>query len=158
MNWDAITAGAEVLSALAVLITLFYLARQIGQNTEEIRSANYHSVTDSFNELSITVAANPELAKVVRLGNEAYEKLSEDQKTQYSFTMHAVFRIMDVIKFQSQRGTNDLTLWEYEKNTIDTLLSEPGARKWWRERPFNLSQDFVTYVEKHVLSNYQDDT
>ena len=75
MNWDAITGSAEVLGALAVLITLFYLARQIGQNTEEIRSANYHSVTDSFNELNLTIAGNPELAIVFRLGNVAYEKL-----------------------------------------------------------------------------------
>ena len=158
MNWDVITGSSEALGAIAVLITLIYLARQIRQNTEEVRSANYHSVTDSFNELNLTVAGNPGLARVVRLGNEANEKLSEDEKTQYSFTMHAVFRIMDVIKFQSQHGTNDMTLWEYEKNTIDMMLSEPGTREWWRERPFNLSQDFVTYVEKHVLSKYEDDT
>ena len=158
MNWDAITGSAEVLGALAVLITLFYLARQIGQNTEEIRSANYHSVTDSFNDLNLTVAGNPDLARVFRLGNEAYEKLSPDEQTQYGFFMHATFRIMDVIKFQSQHGTNEMTLWEFEKNTIDELLAGPGARKWWRQRPYNFSQDFVTYVEKNVLSNYQDDT
>ena len=58
MDWDAIGAVGEVLGALAVLITLFYLARQIRQNTEEIRSSNYHGVTDSFNELNLTVAGN----------------------------------------------------------------------------------------------------
>ena len=158
MNWNAITGSAEVFGALAVLITLFYLARQIGRNTAEIRSANYHSVTDSFNELNLTVAQNPGLDRVFRLGNEAYETLSSDEKTQYGFFMHSVFRIMDVIHFQSQNGTNEMTLWEFEKNTIDELLAGPGARKWWRTRPYNFSQDFVTYVEKQVLSNYQDDT
>ena len=158
MNWDAITGSAEVFGALAVLITLFYLARQIGRNTAEIRSANYHSVTDSFNELNLTVAQNPELARVFRLGNEAYEKLSQDEQTQYGFFMHATFRIMDVINFQSHHGTNEMTLWEFEKNTIDELLAGPGARKWWRTRPYNFSQDFVTYVEKNVLSNYQEDS
>jgi hypothetical protein len=157
MNWDAITGSAEVLGALAVLITLFYLARQIRQNTEEIRSANYHSVTDSFNELNLTIAGNPDLARVFRLGNEAYEKLSQDEQYQYGFLIHSVFRIMDVIKFQSQHGTNDITLWEFEKKTIDMVLAGPGARKWWRERPYNFSQDFVTYVEKNVLSSYKDD-
>ena len=110
MNWDAITGSAEVLGALAVLITLFYLARQIRQNTEEIRSANYHSVTDSFNEISMTLAGNTEVARVFRLGNEAYNDLSEDERFQYSFIMHAAFRVFDVNKFQSQKGTNDMTL------------------------------------------------
>jgi hypothetical protein len=62
MNWDTITGGAEVLGALAVLITLVYLSRQIRQNTEEIRSANYHGVTDSFNEINLAVAGDADLA------------------------------------------------------------------------------------------------
>ena len=156
MDWNTITGSAEVLGALAVLITLFYLARQIRQNTEEIRSANYHSVTDSFNEINLAVAENAELARVFRTGNEAYEELSEDEKFQYGFFMHATFRVMDVIKFQSQHGTGDTTLWEFEKDSIDTILATPGCRKWWKERPYNYSEDFVTYVENNVLSKYED--
>ena len=37
MNWDAIGAVAEILSALAVLITLGYLAVQIRQNTNAMK-------------------------------------------------------------------------------------------------------------------------
>jgi hypothetical protein len=45
-----------------------------------------------------------------------------------------------------------------ESSGFDAASIPFWIRKWWRERPFNLSQDFVTYVEKNVLSNYQDDT
>jgi hypothetical protein len=38
VNWDAIGAVAEVIGALAVLITLIYLALQIRQNTRAINS------------------------------------------------------------------------------------------------------------------------
>jgi hypothetical protein len=65
------------------------------------------------------------------------------------------FRIMDVIKFQSQKGTGVMTLWDFEKSTIDTLLAGPGARKWRRERPYNFNEDFVFYVEKTVLPKYE---
>jgi hypothetical protein len=94
---------------------------------------------------------------VFRLGNEAYEKLSEEEQYQFGFFMHATFRVLDVIKFQSQHGTGDMTLWEYEKKTLDTLLAAPGVRTWWRNRPYNFSEDFVTYVETQVLPKYQDD-
>ncbi|MGR8949252.1 MAG: hypothetical protein ACU84Q_14480 [Gammaproteobacteria bacterium] len=156
MNWDIITGSAEVFGAVAVLITLFYLARQIRLNTEEIRSSNYHGVTDSFNDLNRVMAENTEVAKVFRLGNESYEELSDDEKVQYGFIMHSAFRILDVIKFQSQRGTGDTTLWEFEKNTLVALLRAPGCRQWWRERPFAFSEDFVAHVEANVLSDYQD--
>ena len=85
MNWDVITGSAEILGAFAVLITLFYVALQIKRNTEEIRSSNYHGVTDSFNEINLAVANNSDLARVFRLGNEVYEKLSEEEQTQYAF-------------------------------------------------------------------------
>jgi len=39
MNWDAIGAIAEVIGALAVLITLAYLAVQVRQNSTQLREA-----------------------------------------------------------------------------------------------------------------------
>jgi hypothetical protein len=39
MNWDAIAALAEVLGALAVLASLVYLATQIRQNTQMVKSS-----------------------------------------------------------------------------------------------------------------------
>ena len=33
MNWEAVGSVAELVGAFAVLVTLAYLARQIGQNT-----------------------------------------------------------------------------------------------------------------------------
>ena len=157
MNWDAITGSAEVLGAMAVLVTLFYLARQIRQNTEEIRSANYHGVTDSFNALNLAMVENTDVARVFRRGNESYEELSDDEKIQYGFILHSAFLILDVIKFQSQRGTGDTTLWNFEKNTLASMLAAPGCRKWWIDRPFSFSEDFVSYVEDDVLSKYRDD-
>jgi hypothetical protein len=157
MQWDAIIGIAEVIGTAAVLITLFYLSRQVRQNTDEIRSSNYHGITDSFNALNLAVAGNADLARVFKLGGEEYENLTEDEKVQFGFFMHATFRILDVIEFQSGRGTGDMTLWEFEKKTLDTLLAPPGARKWWKERPYNFSEDFVSYVETEVLANYQDD-
>jgi hypothetical protein len=157
MGWDAIIGIAEVVGTAAVLLTLFYLSRQLRQNTEEIRSANYHGITDSFNQINLSVSANPDLARVFMQGNEDYETLSDAEKYQYGFFMHATFRILDVIKFQSERGTGDTVLWEFEKKTLDTLLAGPGARRWWKDRPYNFSEDFVEYVESNVLSNYNDD-
>jgi hypothetical protein len=39
MNWDAIGAMGEILGALAVLVTLIYLAVQIRQNTSAVATA-----------------------------------------------------------------------------------------------------------------------
>lgn len=43
MNWDAVGAGAEVLAAIAVILTLLYLARQLQKSNMLAReNAQYH--------------------------------------------------------------------------------------------------------------------
>jgi hypothetical protein len=45
MNWDAIGAISETLGALAVLVSLLYLASQIRSNTRQSRAAMASSIT-----------------------------------------------------------------------------------------------------------------
>ncbi len=157
MDWDAIGAVGEVLGAAAVLVTLVYLARQIKQNTQEVRSSNYHGITDSFNGINVMMATNSDLARIFKDGNNSYSALSEEEQTQYGFFMHAAFRVMDVLHYQSHHGTGDTTLWDAEKPTIDTLLAGQGARDWWRTRPFNFSADFVAYIDGIVIPRIESD-
>ena len=157
MNWDAIGAVGEILGAVAVLFTLIYLARQIKQNTQEVRSSNYHAITGSFNAINMIVAQNAELARVFKLGNDSFSSMSEEEQTQYNFLMHSAFRVMDVLHYQSHHGTGDTTLWEAEKPTIDSLLMPRGAREWWSTRPFNFSKDFVSYVDEVVIPRIRAD-
>jgi hypothetical protein len=40
MNSEAIGAGAELLGALGVIITLVYLARQISHNSQQLKGSS----------------------------------------------------------------------------------------------------------------------
>ncbi len=51
-NWEAIGAIAEMLGALAVIITLGYLAIQIRQNTRSTTTSIYESAMDGYVEIN----------------------------------------------------------------------------------------------------------
>ena len=40
MNWDALGAMGEIIGAIAVLATLYYLSNQIKINSEQVEKAN----------------------------------------------------------------------------------------------------------------------
>ena len=42
MDWQAIQAVAELVAAVAVILSLVYLSRQVRQNTHSIRTAVNH--------------------------------------------------------------------------------------------------------------------
>ena len=47
MNWDAISAVSETMGAGAVVISLVYIAAQIRQNTQMMRSTAKQSLTET---------------------------------------------------------------------------------------------------------------
>ena len=56
MNWEAVSAIAEVTGVIAVVISLFYLAVHVKGNTHQLdrsaqanRTQNYQSVNENFN-------------------------------------------------------------------------------------------------------------
>jgi hypothetical protein len=51
MNWEAIGAVGETVGALAVLVTLVYLAVQIRQNTKAVRAAAVDSTTSHLSKI-----------------------------------------------------------------------------------------------------------
>ncbi len=60
MNWEAVGAIAELLGGIGVIVSLFYLAMQIQQNTRSVRAASYQSVTSSLSQLSGSIGRNAE--------------------------------------------------------------------------------------------------
>jgi hypothetical protein len=62
MNWDAIGAIGETVGALAVILTLAYLAVQIRQNALATQTASHHAVTDSLNQGNLAMAQDAALA------------------------------------------------------------------------------------------------
>ncbi len=121
-------AIGEIAGALAVLLTLVYLSRQIRNNTREVQTENVHRVTDSFNNLNLLIASNEGLAELWHRGAEAYDDLNATERARFDFMWLAAFRIYDSLYYQIQRGTGDEDLWRAELDTLRWLFSYSGTR------------------------------
>jgi hypothetical protein len=64
VNWEAISAIGQIVGALAVVISLIYLAREIGSNARSARMAS----VGSLNRLLGQLATHPPLAEVWNRG------------------------------------------------------------------------------------------
>jgi hypothetical protein len=61
MNWDAVGAVGEVFGAIAVFVTLAYLAVQVGQAREESLRLTSQSRSDSLRQSMATMATDARL-------------------------------------------------------------------------------------------------
>jgi hypothetical protein len=87
MNWNAIGAVGEWAGAVAVIITLIYLARQIHQQNSMSKFEAAQSVLDGFRDLTLTLSNNAGTNEIVRKGRWNPENLSDGELAQFQMYM-----------------------------------------------------------------------
>ena len=70
MDWSAVGAIGEVFGAVAVVLSLIYVAAQVRQNTSALRSSATAGAIASIRDWNRDLIADPALARIFRKGVE----------------------------------------------------------------------------------------
>lgn len=70
MNWEAVGAVGEILGAVAVVITLVYLAMQVRQNTKAVQAAAIDSANTHVSDIRMEIFSDADVTSLYRRGNE----------------------------------------------------------------------------------------
>ena len=79
MNWDALSAIAELLGAAGVVVTLLYLSRQVRENTASVRRATTRDALQSVADFNQFVASDPVLVDLFWRGTRTPAELTEEE-------------------------------------------------------------------------------
>lgn len=145
MNWEAIGAVGEILAAIAVIVTLIYLAKQIRQNSQAVQVSALRDTTEQWHRWSEVLAASPELADIVAKGNKSYDQLPENEAMRYGAYVQMFFDSTEsyrslVLEHQVQK---DLCVLE---SIVTRRVCETGVREWWSENYSDYDSGFVDWV------------
>ena len=104
VNWQAIAAVGEVAGALGVIVSLLYLSRQIGQNTQQMRIATHAETTRDFREFTRQTLTGG-FSKVFSDGLEDYESLDPQGKLEFAFLMFDMFKSFEITHYHYLHGS-----------------------------------------------------
>lgn len=138
---------AEIVAAIAVVISLLYVGRQVQDNTAAIRSASVQSIADASDEVLRELAADKELARIQLNGNAHYSELSELDAHRYRMFMRGQWIRMQNIFVQRQIGVLEDSFWTMYARIICEISASPGAAATWEGNKAVLDTDFVAFVE-----------
>ena len=134
MNWDAIGAVAEAIGSIGVLISLFYLAMQIRQNTRQISSsieANRLSAfernTESGNRIRELFILHPEVAELYHRGNTGLDALQGAERIRYEMLVRNIFSSIQGAYIRQLSVAHDPAGTEGMARIIDEILSSAGV-------------------------------
>ena len=147
MNLEAINALAQLIAAIGVIVSLFYLAAQIRQNTQSQRSVVVDSLTSSLINLLGPQASDPKLTRAFASATEDWHGASEEDRTRAIAVLFALFKLFENAWFQQRQGTLDPQQWQGWDAYIRMYYHRPGVREWWRLRRAAFAPGFRDYIE-----------
>ena len=127
MNWSKASAIAEILSSIAIVITIGYLALEIEQNAEATRAEVRQEMLASDQQFLELFIVNPQLALMWYR-----ENLTEEEKTSLGYLLITHLRMRENNWLQYRSGVLDEASWRSYRRSLIPVLSAPQTRKWWK--------------------------
>jgi len=117
VNWDAIGAVGEVVGALAVVITLIYLARQTQENTKSTNNAAAGAYMQSYSA-AWGRFSEPANAHIVRVGLVDDGDLTPDEAVSFEFLIATFWSLWESLFMQYQNGAIPEEHWLVARSDI----------------------------------------
>ncbi|HKJ75195.1 MAG TPA: hypothetical protein VKA19_13860 [Alphaproteobacteria bacterium] len=134
MNWPAVSAIAELLGALAVVVSLIYVAVQVKASTRQARLEAARDLAARFSETSLAVASSREMGELFHRGGGDYQGLDAIDQLRYRSLMNSLFRGLELQFHLRREGALDDEEWAAVESMILDFASLPGVKTYFAER------------------------
>ena len=143
MNWTKASAAAEILSSVAILITLVYLVVEIGQNAEATQADTRQAMLASEQQYLQLFIDSPELSLLT-----IKPDMSDEERIRLSYLLLTFLRMREINWLQYENGTLDDVTWQTYRLTLIGQLTASQARTWWQNFPVEAvyGSEFISLV------------
>jgi hypothetical protein len=153
-EWAAL---AEIISAVAVVASLIYLAVQIRQNTHELSMSLKSMELTAFErnvESGIRIRElfilNPEVLELYARGGESYADLDGSDKLRFDMVLRNVFSALQGAYVRQLTYGSDPTNYAGSERTLDQLVRSRGIRDWLSQNNPDWRPQFAALVQQRV--------
>lgn len=151
MTLQDIGSIGEIVGALAVVVSLFYVGSQIRQNTAAVRSSTAQAVHDNYASWYTSIANNRELTEIAVAGLKDFSGLAETEKAMFISAFMGFLSYSQNAFYQWRAGSLSPQLWVGWEALIINLVGAPGGKQFWAERGYAFGSEFRDHVENVLM-------
>jgi len=153
-EWAAI---AEIVSAVAVVASLIYLAVQIRQNTNglsmSLRStelAAFERNVEAGNRIREIFILNSDVSELYARGLKSYADLGDGDRMRFGMVLSNVFSALQGAYVRQLAYGNDPANFAGSERTLDSLIRRRGVRDWLSRNNPDWRPQFAEMVQRRV--------
>lgn len=144
MNWEAIGAVGEIIGAVAVVVTLFYLALQIRQSTRMSRAQMTKDLLLASREAIMDVASNDRLAAIWAEIRPFSDEAAARRHTFYQ----SFFRLYELQYSLAKEGLVDERIATSFMLVVRMFAATNHFDSYWEGARKEFHEDFALYVDE----------
>jgi hypothetical protein len=152
VNWEAIGAVGEILGAVAVLVTLAYLAVQVRQNTAQQKREELVSIQHGQNAVVAKLLDPLVMGAYARTADDISPSI-EDRGTCLSFVVQYLNHFQ-IVQELYRNGSLDEEQYQLWAGFAVAFIAPKGVRRWWEEESGRLA--FHSEVRDLIDTRLQD--
>jgi hypothetical protein len=146
MNWEAVSAIAQLIGSVAVVLSVLYLGVQVHRSTRVAKLATQDAAATALRDVTKPFMENPELARIWRVGLEDLSALSVEDRARFFHATYQFLKAFETIHFHYIYGLMDRQLWEGWRGLLRHYVAAPGIAHYWNLRPDVFSERFRKFV------------
>ncbi|HEY2626300.1 MAG TPA: hypothetical protein VGI41_06065 [Candidatus Udaeobacter sp.] len=146
MSWEAINAISQVVSSVAVVLSVLYLGIQVHRSTRVAKLATQDAAATALRDVTKPLMENAELERIWRVGLEDLSALSTEDRARFFHATYQFLKAFETIHFHYVYGLMDRQLWEGWHGLLRHYVAAPGIAHYWNLRPEVFSERFRKFV------------
>jgi hypothetical protein len=153
MTLEEASLVAQVVSAVAILVSLIFLAVQIRGNTQALRSQSYFNGLAHGQRPFELIIQDPALARVVSTGYATPEALRSEERERFNLHTFMLFNAWEYFYYQDRDRSIPRQLFSGTDAHMRRLIeTKPGVESFWVEYEHAYDDPFRAYVSQLVAT------
>jgi hypothetical protein len=138
--------AAEVVGAIAVIISLIYVGVSVNQNTNAVLVANHQALV-AMDQVTTDWFKDPDFAAAYIVASDDVSKLSAVQRSQIGSYFAGKFNAWEFAFLTHENGMMEDNIWQGWDGHYKSVLKQGGGRWFWSIEREGFSPTFRLYVE-----------
>ena len=145
----------EFVGAIAVLITLTYLAVQVRQAKKTLVRQNERNLTSEMVSVTLRFVDSPELPRIYLIGVANWQDLTPEERVVLHAWLWSLFSPMEHATIDRATGLFENEIINVYAEGMLNILRTPGALQWYETNKSLFTQQLQDYIAEMLPKGHR---
>lgn len=134
MDWNTFATIAELVGAIAVVVTLIFVVIQLRQNTQATHLMTLHDLIDDQASTMDVLNAEPDLTRIFYDGLRDFDGLSREDRRRFVTYMTSTTRRFESLLYQIRHLHVEPEIVSAIQGHWIWVCAQPGFEQYWNSQ------------------------